>query len=171
MGSIRRFELHRDLDITGISGAGVVADGVQFPNDEILTWADGTRTTLPAGWCRITWRGEHASTVLWPSLDDVIAIHGHGGATRVVWLDGGLMPGMATVVNNTGKPECVLTADQFVDAANPDHVHVRPLNDQIEHSLSEDCPCGPTIEPVPREDGSMGWLVTHHSLDGRENHE
>ncbi len=46
-------------------------------------------------------------------------------------------------------------------------VHVMPVNDLIEH-VFEDCPCGPTTEPVMRDDGSNGWLVTHHSLDGRE---
>ena len=46
--------------------------------------------------------------------------------------------------------------------------HVQPVNDLIEHEDSDDCPCGPVVEPVPRDDGSMGWIVTHHSLDGRE---
>ena len=48
-------------------------------------------------------------------------------------------------------------------------VHVTPIDDLIEHIEEEDdCPCGPEVEPVPREDGSFGWLITHHSLDGRE---
>ena len=46
-------------------------------------------------------------------------------------------------------------------------VHVVPIRDPIEH-LDEDCVCGPTTEPVERADGSFGWVVTHHSLDGRE---
>lgn len=71
-------------------------------------------------------------------------------------------------------------------------VHVIPLGDQIEHlvpggigdqdqhssaswiSIKEDpragavdCPCGPAIQRV----GRTSWLVTHHSLDGRERHE
>ena len=47
-------------------------------------------------------------------------------------------------------------------------VHVVPVGDLIEHPLSDDCLCGPRVEPVPREDGSTGWLYVHHSLDGRE---
>ena len=31
------------------------------------------------------------------------------------------------------------------------------------------CPCGPTTEAVTREDGSNGWLVVHHSIDGRQH--
>lgn len=53
-----------------------------------------------------------------------------------------------------------------------DHVHVHPLGDVIAHDVqSDDCPCGPTTEPVERDDGTVGWLVVHHSLDGREHHE
>lgn len=51
-------------------------------------------------------------------------------------------------------------------------VHVVPTSDQIEHVTSGgDCPCGPTVEAVFRDDGSNGWLVTHHSLDSREQRE
>lgn len=126
MGSIRRFQLHRDLDVSGVSGVGIVADGVQFVNEEILTWADGARTVLPAGWCRVTWRGEHHSTVLWPSIEDVIAVNGHGGATRIVWVDGvsvdevvfdsgGDLPsGRSTVFNDTGRPEPVVLLSDFL---------------------------------------------------------
>ncbi|GAA4123193.1 hypothetical protein GCM10022215_29600 [Nocardioides fonticola] len=66
---MRTFELHRDTDVSGISGTGVVAEGVEF--------SDGTAV--------VRWVvGEHQSTVVWPSLASVEAIHGHGGATRVV---------------------------------------------------------------------------------------
>lgn len=51
-------------------------------------------------------------------------------------------------------------------------VHVYPNADLVEHDTeTDDCVCGPTIEPVEREDGSIGWLATHHSLDGREARE
>lgn len=54
-----------------------------------------------------------------------------------------------------------------------DYVHVVPnQNDQIAHDISTteaDCVCGPTVEPVTRDDGSIGWLIVHHSLDGREH--
>lgn len=71
-------------------------------------------------------------------------------------------------------------------------VHVVPLGDSVEHLVpggldghrSEDgcwlaieadptvpvvdCPCGPTVELVSNPDGPDGWLLTHHSIDGRE---
>lgn len=47
-------------------------------------------------------------------------------------------------------------------------VHVLPIGDLIKHRETEYCDCGPDVEAVFRDDGSNGWLVTHHSLDGRE---
>lgn len=53
-----------------------------------------------------------------------------------------------------------------------DSVHVLPVGDLIEHiDVGTDCPCGPTTEAVFRDDGTNGWLITHHSLDGREANE
>jgi hypothetical protein len=50
-----------------------------------------------------------------------------------------------------------------------DTVHTYPANDLVEHELEgDDCACGPEILPVKRDDGSMGWQIIHHSLDGRE---
>lgn len=87
MDGVRRFELHRDTDVSGVSGAGVVADGVRYPRGCLITWPDGTLLQLPPGWVRLVWRGRHRSTVLWPSAESAEAVHGHGGATRLVWLD------------------------------------------------------------------------------------
>lgn len=67
----RRFVLQRDADITGISGTGIVADGVCWPDSTVS----------------IRWRGERPSVVFWEKLEHARAIHGHGGATRFVWLD------------------------------------------------------------------------------------
>ena len=48
-------------------------------------------------------------------------------------------------------------------------VHTLPANDIIEHeNIGTDCPCGPTVTAAFRDDGSNGWHVLHHSLDGRE---
>jgi hypothetical protein len=49
-----------------------------------------------------------------------------------------------------------------------DELHVVPLNDLIKHDTVGDCPCGPQPQSVKRDDGSIGWLQVHHSLDGRE---
>jgi hypothetical protein len=50
--------------------------------------------------------------------------------------------------------------------------HVHPVGDLVEHELEgEDCICGPEVIPVECDDGSMGWVISHHSLDGREQRE
>lgn len=55
---------------------------------------------------------------------------------------------------------------------DPNTVHTYPVNDLIKHETDgEDCACGPETIPVPRDDGSMGWVILHHSLDGREANE
>lgn len=70
--SMRRFHLQRDVDETGVSGTGKIAEGVMFSN----------------GWVALTWLTEHTSVVFYPSIIDVEFIHGHGGLTRIVWGDG-----------------------------------------------------------------------------------
>lgn len=65
----RLFHLQRHTDPSGVSGTGRVADGV--------LWPDGTAT--------IRWRGDRPSTVNWDTLDHAQAIHGHGGATSIVF--------------------------------------------------------------------------------------
>lgn len=51
-------------------------------------------------------------------------------------------------------------------------VHVLPRNDLIEHEdEGDDCPCGPTSKPFKQDDGSVNWVIVHHSLDGRERNE
>ncbi len=46
-------------------------------------------------------------------------------------------------------------------------VHTIPVNDKHKHDENDDCGCFPRTEPVPREDGSVGWLIIHNALDGR----
>ncbi|WP_199841290.1 hypothetical protein [Streptomyces scabiei] len=47
-------------------------------------------------------------------------------------------------------------------------LHVVPLGDAVEHVSDHDCLCGPTAKPIKTDDGSIQWLMIHHSLDGRE---
>jgi hypothetical protein len=73
MSAMRRFVLQRTKDVTGVSGTGIVAEGVRFSDHRVaLRWVVGI----------------HRSTVVWDSMAAVEAIHGHDGATQVVWVDG-----------------------------------------------------------------------------------
>lgn len=53
---------------------------------------------------------------------------------------------------------------------------VVPLDDLIAHDNTgedqdETCVCGPTWKPIDMGNGTIDWMLVHHSLDGRENTE
>jgi hypothetical protein len=68
---MRRFFLVRNVDVSGISGIGPVAQGCQFDN----------------GWCAMTWLTGHTTLSYYSSIDELEGIHGHGGVTVVEWVD------------------------------------------------------------------------------------
>lgn len=45
-----------------------------------------------------------------------------------------------------------------------DTLHIRPAPGADDHLANDDCWCGPTCEPVQREDGTIGWLYVHHRV-------
>jgi hypothetical protein len=67
----RRFILNRVKDVTGNSGTGAVAVGVQFPNGRVA----------------MTWLSHMGTQVWYDSIEIVKALHGHDGDTEVVWFD------------------------------------------------------------------------------------
>ena len=68
----RCFQLMRHVDVSGVSGTGVVAEGVE--------WSDGTVT--------LHWGGRYPTTTVWQDgIDALLTIHGHNGATTIRWLD------------------------------------------------------------------------------------
>jgi hypothetical protein len=71
--SHRRFVLERDTDVTGVSGTGVVAEGVEFTSGVVA----------------LTWLTEWPTSVVFHDrgIASVEAVHGHSGSTRIVWLD------------------------------------------------------------------------------------
>lgn len=66
-----RFLLDRRIDISGISGTGVVAEGV--------LWSDGTAA--------LRWYGTWPTVTIWNSVQDLVAVHGHQHSTVLCWLD------------------------------------------------------------------------------------
>jgi hypothetical protein len=71
MNTTRRLHLERREDVSGVSGTGTVAYGVEFPDGSIV----------------LRWDTVVRSTVFYDSLADVEAITGHGGRTVVVFDD------------------------------------------------------------------------------------
>lgn len=66
---MKTFELFREEDPPGVSGKGVVAEGVQF--------GDGS--------CVLRWTTAVPSTGVYANIEDVEKIHGHNGKTALVW--------------------------------------------------------------------------------------
>lgn len=69
---MRRFHLVRYDDPSGVSGTGIVAEGVQYGD----------------GWISMQWIDSPARVpTLFPSVDNMLLVHGHGGKTVHRWLD------------------------------------------------------------------------------------
>ena len=68
---MRRFQLHRKEDISGISGVGVVAEGIEWTNGRVT----------------VCWLGTYAIVSSADNIHIIEAVHGHHGATTVEWLD------------------------------------------------------------------------------------
>ena len=75
---MRRFQLRRAVDHSGVSGTGVVAEGVEFSNNHVaLTWLTkpGNYRYVPMG------------VAIYESTDHVLEVHGHDGDTVLDFLD------------------------------------------------------------------------------------
>lgn len=68
---MKRFVLKRTKDISGNSGTGVVAEGVVFSS----------------GWAAMTWLSHLNTVTVYHSIEVVKRLHGHDGATEVLWID------------------------------------------------------------------------------------
>lgn len=69
---MKRFSLQRLEDETGVSGVGVVAEGIQFTS----------------GICVLSWLTEVRSiAAIYDSIDDLEQLHGHNGLTIIEWID------------------------------------------------------------------------------------
>lgn len=68
----RPFQLVRRVDVSGVSGTGVVAEGVQFTDGSVA----------------LRWTGATPATSVWDhGIESMLAVHGHGDASVVEWLD------------------------------------------------------------------------------------
>lgn len=68
---IRRFLLVRERDLTGVSGTGIVAEGAVFSG----------------GLSVLRWLREPYAIGMFQSISDLIAVHGHEGATHIHFID------------------------------------------------------------------------------------
>ena len=68
---MRRFYFDRQTDVSGTSGTGAVVEGVQFRDGSVA----------------VHWLTALSSWSLYRSIEECVAIHGHNGATCLVWVD------------------------------------------------------------------------------------
>ena len=67
----KSFVLDRLEDESGVSGTGVVAEGVQF--------SDGV--------CVIHWLSRYRGTTVYQNITEIEQVHGHGGKTKIRFLE------------------------------------------------------------------------------------
>lgn len=62
------YRLMRRADVTGVSGAGIVAYAVEFPNGKVV----------------VAWHAEARpkSIAVYDAMDEAIQVHTHGGASE-----------------------------------------------------------------------------------------
>jgi hypothetical protein len=103
---MRRFFLDRIEDQSGVSGTGCVAQGIIF--------TDGTAV--------LRWLTQFKSTALYATMDELVAIHCHGGKSKIRWLDKVCFQCGCTADNNYGPGHCLQCGaswDSPVDGKDP----------------------------------------------------
>lgn len=66
----KTFVLYRIEDCSGVSGTGIVAQGVEFGDGSVA----------------MRWMSEHRSTAVYDDINTLLTIHGHDGKTEVHYL-------------------------------------------------------------------------------------
>ncbi len=67
MNKLKMFWLERIEDESGVSGTGIVAEGVIFSN----------------GKCALNWLTNYTSVAIYDSIEVLEKIHGHNGKTKI----------------------------------------------------------------------------------------
>jgi len=67
---MKLFYLVRNEDVSGVSGTGVVAEGVIYFDGQVS----------------MKWKAEVNSLVVYKNIRELEIIHGHGGRTKIVYL-------------------------------------------------------------------------------------
>lgn len=76
--SMRLFVFQRIEDESGMSGTGIVAEGVEFSNGMVV----------------ITWLTPYRKVDVCENIKALEAVHGHGGKTKIVFFDLPSEPGI-----------------------------------------------------------------------------
>jgi hypothetical protein len=128
---VRRIALVRHEDVSGVSGTGVVAYGVLFPDGTIV----------------LRWDTKVRSTTFYDSLADLETITGHGGKTTVELLDemNELIP--PSSVADANIPDQSAVAAGYGATSNLPDAYTEP----------DDVSCLHCHEQIVRMEG-VGWV-------------
>ena len=66
---MRTFKLVRKEDVSGVSGVGEIAEGTEFHDKQVV----------------LSWFGRFHTLEIAPDIETVMALHGHGNKTSIVW--------------------------------------------------------------------------------------
>jgi hypothetical protein len=66
---MKMFILNRLIDDSGVSGTGIIAEGVQFDD----------------GRCVLRWKTSKSSIAIYNNIQDLKDIHGHGNHTIIIF--------------------------------------------------------------------------------------
>jgi len=66
---VKTFYVFRKEDVSGVSGTGVVAYGAVLPSGKVV----------------LEWCSFHSTMTIFNNLEDLMKIHGHEGATEVIF--------------------------------------------------------------------------------------
>lgn len=84
---VRIFVLNRLIDESGVSGKGIVAIGIEFPDGTIV----------------LKWREPYHSFGIYKNIEEIVAVHGHDGKTKIVMVEEVRISGESGVSSRTSR--------------------------------------------------------------------
>lgn len=69
--TMRRFVIHRKEDVSGVSGTGIVIEGAEFGDGQVV----------------FRWLSDKPGLTIMPSVKVLMSVHGHEGKCEIVWID------------------------------------------------------------------------------------
>lgn len=66
---MKTFFLQRDIDISGVSGTGIIAHGVILPSGKVV----------------MEWITTHGSIAIYENINEVQVLHAHKGTTHLIY--------------------------------------------------------------------------------------
>jgi len=87
---VRIFKLFRYQDMSGVSGTGVVAEGILFKTGKTV----------------ICWSRSPYSVTVFDSIEEMLQVHGHHGKTEVRWQEKSLQDHMEHTANPVVPGKC-----------------------------------------------------------------